>query len=99
MSKFKETINSGKPVLVDFFAEWCGPCQTMTPVLQKLAGEMGDSVKIIKVDIDKNPGASKAFNVRGVPTFIIFKDGKPVWRASGAQPKSELEKALRAAGV
>ncbi len=98
MSNFKETINSGTPVLVDFFAEWCGPCQTMAPVLVELAREMGEKVKILKVDIDKNPGASKAFNVRGVPTFIIFKDGKPVWRASGAQPKTELAKALRAAG-
>ncbi|HKL03896.1 MAG TPA: thioredoxin [Cryomorphaceae bacterium] len=99
MSSFKETINSGKPVLVDFYADWCGPCQSMNPVLKDLAGELGDDVKIIKVDVDKNPGAARAFQVRGVPTFLIFKDGKPVWRASGVQPRAELVKALRSAGA
>lgn len=94
MGNFQEVINGDKPVLVDFFAEWCGPCQTMTPILKDLAGEMGEKVRIIKIDIDKNPGAAKAFGVRGVPTFIIFKNGKSVWRQSGAIPKSELVKAL-----
>lgn len=95
MGNFQEVINSGKPVLVDFFAEWCGPCQTMMPVLKELASELGDSVRIIKIDIDKNPGAANSFGVRGVPTFFIFKDGKSVWRQSGAIPKSELVKALK----
>lgn len=95
MASFKEIINGETPVLVDFFAEWCGPCKTMGPVLKDLAGDLGEKARIIKIDIDKNPAAASAFGVRGVPTFIVFKDGKPVWRASGAMPKSELVSALK----
>ena len=95
MSSFKEIINSDKPVLVDFFAEWCGPCQTMSPIIKELASDLGDEVRILKVDIDKNPGAARAFGVRGVPTFVIFKNGKPVWRQSGAMPKSELMRGIK----
>lgn len=94
MANFKELINGEKPVLVDFFAEWCGPCQTMAPVLKDLSSDVKDKATILKVDIDKNPQAAAAFQVRGVPTFMIFKGGKSVWRQSGAMPKSELLKAL-----
>ena len=97
MSKFKELIGGEKPVLVDFFAEWCGPCQTMGPVLKDLAGDIGDRATILKVDIDKNPGAARAFGVRGVPTFIVFKEGKQLWRQSGAMPKHMLLEALEKA--
>lgn len=98
MSNFKEIINGDKPVLVDFFAEWCGPCQTMTPIIKEVASEMGDDVRILKVDIDKNPGAAAAFGVRGVPTFIVFKNGKALWRQSGAMPKSELIRGIKSVG-
>lgn len=94
MAGFKEIINGPKPVLVDFFAEWCGPCKTMAPVLKELVTEMQDKAVVLKVDVDKNPAASRAYNVRGVPTFIIFKGGKEVWRQSGAMPKHVLKDAL-----
>lgn len=95
MSSFKEIINSDKPVLVDFYAEWCGPCQTMMPIIKELASDLGEEIRILKVDIDKNPSAARAFGVRGVPTFMIFKNGKAVWRQSGAMPKSDLMRGIK----
>lgn len=94
MARFQEIINSGQPVLVDFFATWCGPCQNMMPVVEQLAADFKGKAKVLKVDIDKNPQAAAAFKVRGVPTFIVFKDGNAVWRQSGMLPKMELEKAV-----
>ena len=91
MASFQELINGPTPVLVDFYAEWCGPCQMMAPVLQQLAGKMGERVKILKVDVDKNPQAAQAYQVQGVPTFLLFKDGKVVWRQSGAMPIQTLQ--------
>jgi thioredoxin 1 len=94
MASFSEMINSKKPVLVDFYATWCGPCKAMAPILDRVKSTLGDRATIIKVDVDKNPHAAQEFQVQGVPTLIIFKEGKPVWRKSGVLSAQELEQIL-----
>jgi len=83
MGKFTDIINSDTPTLVDFTASWCGPCKAMVPVLDQVKNEMGKDVRIIKVDVDKNPKVADKFKIRGVPTFILFKKGELIWRQSG----------------
>jgi thioredoxin 1 len=92
---FGDLIKSGQPVLVDFYAEWCGPCKQMAPTLKQLADRTGDKLKIIKIDIDRSRAAAESFQIRSVPTLIFFKDGKVVWRQSGAQPLHKLEADVR----
>lgn len=90
MSKFSELINKELPVLVDFYADWCGPCQTMMPILEDVKKELGDSVSIIKINIDKNQSIATRFQVRGVPTFMLYKNGEQLWRQSGLIQKNDL---------
>ena len=90
MAKFTELINGEDPVLVDFHAEWCGPCKTMAPILQEVKSDLGGKVRIVKIDVDKNPKAAQKFQVQSVPTLILFKDGKQRWRQSGVVPKHAL---------
>ena len=90
MSSFTEIINQERPVLVDFFAEWCGPCKMMSPILKEVKSDLKDEISIIKIDVDKNQSLAAKFQVRGVPTFMLFKDGKQVWRQSAMLQKNDL---------
>jgi thioredoxin 1 len=91
---FSDIIRGDKPVLVDFFAEWCGPCKMMKPVLEELRSKTGDAIRILKVDIDKTPLVSSIYNVNSVPTLMLFHKGHILWRQSGVVPAAALQKII-----
>ncbi len=90
-----DIINGDKPVLIDFYADWCGPCKMQAPILQAVSAEMSEKTRIVKIDVDKNPTIAAQYDVRGVPTLILFKNGKPVWRQSGVAGKDQLTKLIK----
>lgn len=92
-----DVLQSDKPVLVDFWAEWCAPCKKVSPLLEEIAGEMGDRVHIVKLNIDENPETARAYRVMSVPTLTVFKGGEPVQSVAGARPKGDLVKLIEAA--
>jgi len=87
---FNNIINSETPVLVDFHADWCGPCKMLAPILKQVKDEMGDALKIVKIDVDKNQSLASTYQVRGVPTMLLFKNGNQVWRQSGVLQKNDI---------
>lgn len=98
-SSFNDIVNSGEVVLVDFFGTWCGPCQALMPILKDVKDELGDAVKIVKIDIDKNQALATKYQVRSVPTMILFKDGAPKWRQSGVLQKKDIVSVIKTHGA
>lgn len=95
MEKFEDLIKSDKPVLIDFYATWCGPCKMMHPILEQLSSKIGEKARIIKIDIDKNEQLAAIYNVRSVPTLMVFQKGELKWRASGVHQVADLESVLQ----
>lgn len=87
---FTDIINSNKPVLVDFYADWCGPCRTMKPILDEVKQKVGDKARIIKINVDTNPATAQAYHVKGIPALLIFKNGNMIWRQAGVVPAHQL---------
>jgi thioredoxin 1 len=94
MGNFNQIIQSDQPVLVDFFATWCGPCQMLAPILKEVKANLGERISIIKIDVDKNQAVAAQYQVRGVPTMILFQNGKQLWRQSGVVSKEDLIKVI-----
>ena len=94
MSTFQQVIASGKPVLVDFYADWCAPCKMMPPILKEVKDHYGDRLTILKIDVDKNPKVAAAYQIRGIPTLILFSENKVVWRTSGVMPAGQLKERI-----
>ncbi|NDV43600.1 thioredoxin [Flagellimonas sediminis] len=92
---FSDLINTDQLVLIDFSAEWCGPCKMLAPILSQVKQELGDSLKIVKIDVDKNQGLANTYQVRGVPTMMFFKNGKQLWRQSGVIQKADIVQVAR----
>lgn len=92
---FNELISGDQPVLVDFYAEWCGPCKMMSPILQELREKMGDAVKVIKIDVEKNPRLASSLRIQGVPTLMLFQQKEVLWRQSGVVPANQLEQVVQ----
>ena len=92
---FQTMINEDKPTLVDFYAEWCGPCKYMKPILEDLKSKIGDQAKIVKVDVDRNTQIAQSLRIQGVPTLILFRNGKIMWRQSGVVSSAELQKVIQ----
>ncbi|AHW61179.1 thioredoxin [Draconibacterium orientale] len=91
IAKFKNIINCKRPVLVDFYADWCGPCKQMPPILKQVKSELKENIKIIKVDVDRNPNIASKYQIRSIPTLMLFKDGELKWSGMGVRPAHEVK--------
>lgn len=92
---FSQLVKGNTPVLVDFYADWCGPCKMMKPILEELKSKLGDNVKIVKIDVDRNPQIAQQFRIQGVPTLMIFRNGQSLWRQSGVVQANQLAKIIQ----